>query len=1259
MLTKITISNFKSHKQTIVPLISNYTCIIGPNGCGKSNIVEAVKYILTEEERYNYEELKNKNVQNSEEIKIKLEIESTDSKKLIFEKILDSKNRIKLNFNDEIVEKEYFLEKLKENNLMSMFIQSQLTEVDYIPMIESLSETKDIKKEHNKQKEEIKTFNNLNKFLRQEYNKKYLESELNSDKIKIEDEIVPKLRNQIDFLANLRSNSNKNTKDFILRKLKDEEENFLTKLKEKEEKINFYEQKIKKFENIDEKEDDIKNQINELDQKSLENKKENLRKEMMAFVEEIVQKHGENYLKNLQKNLYEKETVEENKINKKFFNYLNTDIMQLEKVEEYKRVKEEYKKLEDSFVFEDENLISEIELNFLPKVSSLRKEEKSKKNLIAKNEKFKNENKNKIAEIETKMTSLKKYKEELLEKTNLEENKEELNEVVDFLKNLNLLKESGETMNYQNLIEYESLILSLETPSLVINKSTENVFGNLLGLLKFESKYTTAITSLLGSLSNAIVTKNRKTSIFCLKKFKGKFNKLIFIDMESYNTFDDHFEILNLNENVKDVLSVVSFDKKYKKLFVSLFRNSFICNDFRNIKDLKKVNYRKISTLEGYTLNSSGIYSSPINVVPPYIIQKHLKKIQEFKVINNKKAAINEKVFELNEIIRKLDFNKKESEDLNVKLDAEIKSLSQKMYEIITEISEMENKNTAFRSLLHKKEESKILHLKKFMKKNFTKDFNSNFTSKQKLSLLDEFFVEDFTFEDYKERLKAVRAEYKGILEKIKEFEQVKNISSSSLSISHSYSHNLSKEENTNSFSNESININNFNSLSVLISETNQIKQKIINLRNNREKIQSKDFNFESASKDDLLLDLGAKEYESLFEFECINCNNQKLNFAKILGKKYKTQFNKKLVEILKELDKIPIEDIEILKKSVNFNFTSCLHCNISEIVGKEEKNEEIIGENLDNSLLEKMENLKITEKPVIFNNLHSLNLFVDQITKIYDFIIISLKNIDFSDQNENFNIQNISNKKFDFSDLKNFLKSYEKNLKEEELDSCDENNNNNFDQSTKKFVSDLKKINIYKTILEKKNSEIIKKVEKMNFKEIQKFILTSENNFIKPKKQKIKVLFSSYNFLINNFLKELGEKINKTYKKLVKNENSSIFLNLKNNQLKIQVKNSEAFIGKENLSGGEKSLVDWNILLALTLVLKSENNIPVIFIDELDSFLDYTNLDSLADFIKEYSKKCQVVVVTHKNRVYGSSDALIGVYKNFEGSSSLLSYKL
>ena len=87
--------------------------------------------------------------------------------------------------------------------------------------------------------------------------------------------------------------------------------------------------------------------------------------------------------------------------------------------------------------------------------------------------------------------------------------------------------------------------------------------------------------------------------------------------------------------------------------------------------------------------------------------------------------------------------------------------------------------------------------------------------------------------------------------------------------------------------------------------------------------------------------------------------------------------------------------------------------------------------------------------------------------------------------------------------------------------------------------------------------------------------------------------------------------------------------------------------------------MVDWNILLALTLVLKSENNIPVIFIDELDSFLDYTNLDSLADFIKEYSKKCQVVVVTHKNRVYGSSDALIGVYKNFEGSSSLLSYKL
>lgn len=48
-LEKIKLSGFKSFvDQTVIPITSNLTAIVGPNGCGKSNIIDAVRWVMGE-----------------------------------------------------------------------------------------------------------------------------------------------------------------------------------------------------------------------------------------------------------------------------------------------------------------------------------------------------------------------------------------------------------------------------------------------------------------------------------------------------------------------------------------------------------------------------------------------------------------------------------------------------------------------------------------------------------------------------------------------------------------------------------------------------------------------------------------------------------------------------------------------------------------------------------------------------------------------------------------------------------------------------------------------------------------------------------------------------------------------------------------------------------------------------------------------------------------------------------------------------------
>jgi len=46
-LEKIKLSGFKSFVDpTVIPITGNLTAIVGPNGCGKSNIIDAVRWVM-------------------------------------------------------------------------------------------------------------------------------------------------------------------------------------------------------------------------------------------------------------------------------------------------------------------------------------------------------------------------------------------------------------------------------------------------------------------------------------------------------------------------------------------------------------------------------------------------------------------------------------------------------------------------------------------------------------------------------------------------------------------------------------------------------------------------------------------------------------------------------------------------------------------------------------------------------------------------------------------------------------------------------------------------------------------------------------------------------------------------------------------------------------------------------------------------------------------------------------------------------------
>ena len=90
-------------------------------------------------------------------------------------------------------------------------------------------------------------------------------------------------------------------------------------------------------------------------------------------------------------------------------------------------------------------------------------------------------------------------------------------------------------------------------------------------------------------------------------------------------------------------------------------------------------------------------------------------------------------------------------------------------------------------------------------------------------------------------------------------------------------------------------------------------------------------------------------------------------------------------------------------------------------------------------------------------------------------------------------------------------------------------------------------------------------------------------------------------------------------------------------------------------LSGGERALTAIAILFA-TLKLKPT---PFCILDEIEAALDDANIGYFADYLAEYSKGTQFVVVTHRKGTMERCDSLYGVAMEEQGVSKMVSVSL
>ena len=90
-------------------------------------------------------------------------------------------------------------------------------------------------------------------------------------------------------------------------------------------------------------------------------------------------------------------------------------------------------------------------------------------------------------------------------------------------------------------------------------------------------------------------------------------------------------------------------------------------------------------------------------------------------------------------------------------------------------------------------------------------------------------------------------------------------------------------------------------------------------------------------------------------------------------------------------------------------------------------------------------------------------------------------------------------------------------------------------------------------------------------------------------------------------------------------------------------------------LSGGEKALTGISFLFALLQTRPS----PFYILDEIEAFLDESNLVRFANYLRTMAAKAQIILISHRPRTMQVADTLYGITMEEPGISKLVAVEM
>lgn len=676
MLVKsLELYNFKSHKNTLIEF-RHYTCLIGLNGSGKSNILDAVKYVLYHE--FPGEPSCHKNIDDllhkgSTKMRVKICLSKEKDQITLTREIYktDSAEQEKFFLNEENVSLRRYREFIKsmklDYSIISQNSTSKIQIFNNIPFhIERLSGSGKYKKSYDEITERIKKETVILKNI--------------FKKIKIRSQNIEKS----EFIQK----KQKELEDLMFRKKFIEKSIFTMKIQVKDREISNYERELDELE-LD---ISIKKKENCLFEQSLKKIRKEIKENQIEYLEtkndykKIIFSENENFP--LLKQQKEKELKQISSTIKK----LAREMENQENTREIKKLKEEYHTLLYTFnqkhsdLIKKENKFSKLHQKSLENHKII---EKAAKNI----EKGQNLLKNKQSRLEELRTKVEHA--DLRAYSDLKKKEKELNGILSFY-----------------LIHKNNL--KIETSKSQIIETLKALFPGVKGKISVlidvtQQKYRIAINSFLNN-KNAIIVDTKETALKCINYLESK--KLCRLTFYCVDTFREQYSknVPIQEDYVVRAMDCITFPEELKNIVNHFLENCYILmdnsrkEDFVTLIGKKKVRF---TTLQGTLFQNTYITGGPVTVNLDSNIITELNQISEKIQSLDHISVIVERIDEIAEEIKILNLETGEMKREQKNLIKENQNIQEGLREYEKVQSKIFNlKNEHFKSLLQQKFQS-------------------------------------------------------------------------------------------------------------------------------------------------------------------------------------------------------------------------------------------------------------------------------------------------------------------------------------------------------------------------------------------------------------------------------------------------------------------------------------------------------------------------------------------------------------------------